>query len=614
MDSPVTARLEGIPYVDGKAPFVEVTGGAERRVAYQVEGGAPPVIRFILEGETPPGHVRMFELRSTGSMVHDSHVRVTDDGSNLDVMLDGRPVLSYRHALQDSPPGVDPIFARSGFIHPLRSPAGAVLTRIQPPDHWHHYGIWNPWTSTEFEGRSVDFWNIGGGQGTVRATGILETRGGPVAGGFRAGLEHVDFTGRPEGEVALDETWDVNVWNQAGRRGPWIVDFVSTISPATGSALTIKGYRYQGFSIRATEQWSDSTSTLLTSEGLDKSTGNATRARWIDIAGETDVPEGRSGLLMISNPGNFNYPEHLRIWPTGMNDGMENVFVNFNPAQDRDWVLSPGGSYTLRYRMVVYDGALEPGQAEAYWADFADPPRVTVQPTTLAGARVFVYTHNGDGYVHENIPSSVAALRRLGEENGFDVEVGDTPAAFTPGNLARFDAIVFSNSNNEAFDTEEQRRAFQEYVRNGGGFVGIHSASGSERSWPWYSRLLGGNFERHAVQQDFTIEVVDSAHPATAFLPLRWDISSDECYYHDELSPGIRVLLAVDLETVSDDDSDAFPGILFGDRFPIAWYQEFDGGRQFFTALGHRPEHYSDPTFMHHILGGIQWVVGGKTP
>jgi type 1 glutamine amidotransferase len=151
----------------------------------------------------------------------------------------------------------------------------------------------------------------------------------------------------------------------------------------------------------------------------------------------------------------------------------------------------------------------------------------------------------------------------------------------------------------------------QNYIHNGGGFVGIHSASGSERTWPWFSALLGGNFERHAPQQDFTVMVVDRGHPSTAFLPDKWEIESDECYYQDELSPGIHVLLAVDLNTIEDQGKTEYPGTIFADRFPLAWYQEFEGGRSWYTALGHRPEEYSDPTFVRHILGGIQWAVTG---
>ncbi len=616
---PVTASLQGVPLrlQAGALQLYEITGGGDVPVASQLEPGAPGRLTWLLKGATRPGAVRNFELRTLGASQPPGgggQVQVEDDGESLQVRLGDKPVLAYRYALQPVPEGVDKIYSRSGFIHPLWSPAGAVLTRIQPPDHYHHYGIWNPWTHTEFEGKEVDFWNLIKGQGTVRAERVIEQIDGPLFGGFKALLSHV-VTDSLEEKVALHEQWEVRVWNVDPERKVWLIDFVSTLNPATDAPLTIKAYRYQGFSLRATEQWNDRTATLLTSEGFDKSNGNATRARWIDVNGVAEVEAGASGVLFMTHPGNYNFPEQLRIWPVGQNGGVENVYVNFNPAQESDWQLRPGNTYALQYRMMVYDGTLTAEQAERYWRDFANPPGVEVHPTgALAGARVLVYTKNGTGYVHENIPYSVEAIKKLGAEYGFEVVASDDPAVFTEENLKPFDALIFSNTNNETFDTDAQRKALQAYVRNGGGFVGIHSASGSERDWPWFSKLLGGNFVRHAPRQDFTVEVVDRTHPSTAFLPDTWPIEDDECYYLKELNPRIRVLLAADLTTVSDDEKEQFPGTLFGDRFPVAWYQEFDGGRQWYTALGHRSEHYADPRFMRHILGGLQWVINGVAP
>jgi type 1 glutamine amidotransferase len=617
LNEPVAASLQGVRLrlEEGALQLYEITGGREVAVPSQIEAGSPSRLLWVLDGRTGPGLVRTYELRPVreeNPRGRGIRVGVLDEGEQLRVQIGDRPVLEYRYAVQGVPEGVDERYRRSGYIHPLWSPQGQVITRIQPPDHYHHYGIWNPWTRTEFRGREVDFWNLAKGQGTVRAEQIIERRAGPVAGGFRALHSHVDLSG-PGGEsIALQEQWDVRVWNVDPDRLVWLIDFASVLSPASDQPLTIKDYRYQGFSLRATERWDDRTATLLTSEGRDKRDANATRARWVDVNGVSDAAAGTSGVLFMTHPSNYNFPELLRIWPVGANEGVENVYVNFNPAQDRDWELRPGQTYTLAYRMVVYDGRLEPEVAERYWRNYANPPRVEVYPTgNLAGASVLVYTKNGTGYVHDNIPYGVEAIRKLGQQYGFAVTASDDPALFTDQNLKQYDAIVFANTNNEAFDNDHQRTALQAYVRRGGGFVGIHSASGSERKWPWFSRLLGGNFLRHPPRQDFTVAVVDRAHPSTSFLPDRWDIEDDECYYLKELNPGIRVLLAADLTTVADPQADQFPGDLFSDRFPVAWFQEFEGGRQWYTSLGHRPEHYDDSRFLRHVLGGIQWVVTG---
>ncbi len=235
---------------------------------------------------------------------------------------------------------------------------------------------------------------------------------------------------------------------------------------------------------------------------------------------------------------------------------------------------------------------------------------------TPPNRQILIYTRNytpdGKGYVHENIAASVRALQEIGAELGLTTVVSDDPSIFTPEGLRPFGAVVFANSNNEAFATDEQRRAFQEYIRSGKGFVGIHSACGSERNWPWFWAMLGGKFRRHPPLQPFDLVVVDSTHLSTSFLPRPWKWE-DECYYIEELNPDIRVLLAADLSTLEDPKRGEYPGRTFGDYFPLAWYHTFEGGRQWYTALGHKPEHYQDPLFREHLKGGIQWALDMKS-
>jgi len=226
-----------------------------------------------------------------------------------------------------------------------------------------------------------------------------------------------------------------------------------------------------------------------------------------------------------------------------------------------------------------------------------------------ADRRVLVYTKNGKGYVHDNIPASVAAIKKLGAENNFAVDVSDDPAMFTDQNLKRYKALIFDNTNNEIFDNEEQKAAFQRYIRAGGGFVGIHSSSGSMRQWPWFWEMLGGKFLRHPKLQTFTIKVKDPKDPSTAHLPATFEWT-DEFYFLDHMPDGLHVLLAGDLTTLNDPAKDKYPGKKFGDESPLAWRHQFDGGREWYTALGHKSEYYSDPRFTKHILGGILWAMG----
>jgi len=221
---------------------------------------------------------------------------------------------------------------------------------------------------------------------------------------------------------------------------------------------------------------------------------------------------------------------------------------------------------------------------------------------------VLIYTKNGKGFVHKNIAASVECLEKICDHNSFTFEVTDDAAVFSKERIAAFDLLIFSNTNNQTFDTPEQKKVFQDYVRGGGAFVGIHSACGSERDWPWFWANLGGKFLRHPKFQKFDIKVIDQKHPSTSFLDPVWKWE-DECYFINHLNPDIHILLAADLTTIDDGKKEQYPGDVFGDLFPLCWCHEFDGGRQWYTALGHQPEHYKDENFMKHLAGGILWAI-----
>ena len=227
-----------------------------------------------------------------------------------------------------------------------------------------------------------------------------------------------------------------------------------------------------------------------------------------------------------------------------------------------------------------------------------------------AEPRVLVYTKNqvGQGlYIHDNIAASVEAIKKLGAENHFAVDVSDQSSDFTEANLSKYKAIIFDNTNNEILESEAQKTALQRYIKGGGGFVGIHSSSAAMRDWPWFWSTVGGRFIRHAKLQTFTVVVKDAADISTAHFPptFRW---TDEFYYVDHMPEGLHVLLAGDLVHLDDPGKETYPGKKFGDEFPLAWRHEFDGGREWYTALGHQKEHYSDPMFTKHLLGGILWA------
>ncbi len=236
---------------------------------------------------------------------------------------------------------------------------------------------------------------------------------------------------------------------------------------------------------------------------------------------------------------------------------------------------------------------------------------LTAALSAAAEKKILVYTRNytpdGKGYVHENIATSVEALKEMGASIGYKVDSTADPKVFSGDNLKQYKVLIFSNSNNEAFENDAQREVFKKFIQAGGGYVGIHSATGSERTWPYYQAAAGGKFVRHPKLQPFTVTVRDKSNPATKDLPdsFEWE---DECYMHENINPDIHVLLTADPAKLVDPGKPRYPG----DTIPLAWYHNYDGGREIYIALGHKKEHYSNPILRKFITGAIQWAGGDK--
>lgn len=245
-------------------------------------------------------------------------------------------------------------------------------------------------------------------------------------------------------------------------------------------------------------------------------------------------------------------------------------------------------------------------------AVLGSPLAASAAASGTGGPRVLIYTRNftpdGKGYVHDNIAVSVAAVKELCAARGVEADVSDDPAVFAAENLRRYRAVIFCNSNNEAFADPAQGKALTAHVENGGGFIGIHSASGSERKNPDFKRILGGTFKWHTPNQEFRLVVADKNHPATAGLPAEWKWKDEG--YLCEMEPGLRVLLEMDTTSVAKPPRDQWPLKFEGNRFPLAWCHQVGKGRCFYTALGHDKESYADPLFRKHLQGGILWVLG----
>jgi len=381
INTPVSFGLEGVSISD-TVPFklFEKINGKLIKKTYQTEPGYIPQLWWILDGTTESGKTREYFLFKDVPQIVENKITTVVTSESIVLKSGNSEILHYQTAILYPPAKIDTAYKRNGFIHPLITPSGNVLTRVSPPDHYHHVGIWNPWTRVRIGKHVTDFWNLYEKQGTVRFAGINSIINGPVYGGFSVKQEHIDFQGKNPEELAINEVWDVRAWNVEPVVGlkAWLVDLTTFLSVAGDSKIVFETYRYGGgIGIRANEEWTKDNSTVLTSEGKTRKDADGTRAKWTDLNGAFKN-NGQSGVVFFSHPANREHPEPMRVWPENANNNRGDVYFEFCPIRYKDWALNPGNVYRLKYRMLVYDGKIDRSIADRIWNDFAYPPVVSI--------------------------------------------------------------------------------------------------------------------------------------------------------------------------------------------------------------------------------------------
>lgn len=213
-------------------------------------------------------------------------------------------------------------------------------------------------------------------------------------------------------------------------------------------------------------------------------------------------------------------------------------------------------------------------------------------------AKILVFAKT-QGFYHASIPKGMIALIELCRQNAIIVDTSRDASVFTTDNLLQYKAVIFLNTTGDILN-EPQQAAFQQYIRSGGGFVGIHAATDTEYDWPWYTKLVGAAFLSHPPnQQTAVIRIVDKANPATEFLSNEW-IRTDEWYDFRNINPDIKVLAYL--------DEKSYKGGKNGEKHPFIWCHEFEGGRAFYTGGGHREDNFDEVLFRKHLLGAIKWA------
>lgn len=221
-----------------------------------------------------------------------------------------------------------------------------------------------------------------------------------------------------------------------------------------------------------------------------------------------------------------------------------------------------------------------------------------------AQTRVLVFSKTA-AFRHGSIKVGKPALIELGKANGISVDTTEDASVFTEDNLKKYNAVVFLSTTGDILNMYQQA-AFERYMQAGGGYVGIHAATDCEYTWPWYGKLSGAYFKSHPSQQMAKLVVNDNTHPSTAHLPAIWE-RFDE-WYNFKKAPGneVKVLISIDEKSYKGGEN--------GASHPMAWYHDYDGGRAFYTELGHTDESFADPVYLKHLLGGIQYAIGNKQP
>ena len=301
---------------------------------------------------------------TTAHSAERDEVTVKREGKKLKITAKGKLLMEYQAEPGEFPrPNIKPLFRRGGYLHPIYSLSGKVITDDFPPNHIHHHGIWFTWSSAVFEGRPTDFWNMGDGKGRVDFVEVSKTWSGREHGGFIAKHRQVDLTsGEPK--AALNETWEVKVYNPAAKDRFWIFDLTCTQECATKAPVKLPENRYGGIGLRGNWAWNGKDAVkFLTSDGVtDRVKAHTMKARWCDMHGVIDGEP--VGIAIMGHPENFRAPEPMRVHPT-------EPFFNFAPQQAGDFEITPGKPFVWRYRMVIHDGPPDRELLDRLWNAYA---------------------------------------------------------------------------------------------------------------------------------------------------------------------------------------------------------------------------------------------------
>lgn len=297
-------------------------------------------------------------------------VHLTQDADQIRISIDGTQVLQYNISVVEPPAGIASHYRRSGYIHPLFSPDGAVLTGDMSHDHAHQHGVFFAWVNTTFQGHKVDFWNQADKSGRIEHVAVLDTMSGPDFAQFRVKLRHSDITDSTQIVPVLEEEWTVTVHAQTD---PFLIDFESKQVCIADSPLHLNQYHYGGMAFRGSNEWvvpedsakapeanmrSAGLAGVLTSEGDTRIPGNHSRPKWVDMSGLVGGKTG--GVTILQHPDNFRFQQFTRIHPSM-------PYYCYPPVVEEAYDLMPGVPFVSQYRIVSHTDRPDAQVLDSLW-------------------------------------------------------------------------------------------------------------------------------------------------------------------------------------------------------------------------------------------------------
>ncbi len=343
-----------------------------KQIAIQIDRSHKPAeLVWILNDRLEKGATRQYRLSPAAkdSTLKDfpNRVLVEDDKKRINIKADGKPVLSYNHAIVKSSNRDESYYDKSGHIHPLYTPSGKVITDDFNPDHAHQHGIMFTWRKILFEGRKTNGWDQKAKTGKVTHRKINKLNSGPVFGSFTTTIDHIDLTKKRGAVTMLEETWNVRVFSI---KDQFSFDINSVQKCATDQPVTIEKYHYGGMAIRGHADWfRHQNFDYLTSEGKNKKDGNHTRPQWVEMNGP--LSGSNAGVTIFCHPKNFRFPQPVRLHP-------KMPYFCFAVSVLDSFDIKPRKPYISRYRFYIHDGKPNRKVDQKLWEDFAHPPTVKI--------------------------------------------------------------------------------------------------------------------------------------------------------------------------------------------------------------------------------------------